>query len=67
MPPLHFLFHLYNRSTLKLEIYDDFLVERNYDKLSAKFIIGTSMVIEKARLSSYFLFLVRTTVLGERE
>ena len=37
---------------------DDFLVVRNYGKLSAKFLSGTSMVIEKVELLSYFYFLL---------
>ena len=34
---------------------------KNYGKLSAKFLLGTSTVIEKVELLSYFLFLARTT------
>ena len=39
-------------------MYDDFVVVRNYGKLSAKFLSGTSTVIEKAELLSYFEFLL---------
>ena len=46
--------HLYSQSTLLSEMYDDFLVVRNYGKLSAKFLLGTSTVIEKVGLLSYF-------------
>ena len=42
-------------------MYDDFLVVRNYGKLNAKFLLGTSTVIEKVGPLSHFLFLARTT------
>ena len=45
-----------------IRMYDDFLVVRNYGELSAKFLLGTSMVIEKAGSLLYFLFLARTTI-----
>ena len=61
MLPYNFQFHLYNQSTLKSVIYDDLLVVRNYGKLPAKFLLGTSTIIEKVGLLSYFLFLARTT------
>ena len=51
-----------NRSTLKSDMNDGFLVVRNYGKLSAKFLLGTSTVIEKVGFLSYFLFLARTTI-----
>ena len=44
------------------EMYDDFLVARNYGKLSAKFPSGTSAVIENVRLLPHFSFLARTTI-----
>ena len=43
-------------------MYDDFLVVRKYGKLSAKFLSGTSTVIEKVELLSHFLCLARTTI-----
>ena len=43
-------------------MYDDFSEVRNCGKLSVKFLLGTSAVIEKVGLLSYFLFLARTTV-----
>ena len=42
-------------------MYDD-LVVRIYGKLPAKFLLGTSTVIEKQRLMWYFLFLARETI-----
>ena len=62
MLPSHFQFYFYNRSTLKSEMYDNFLEVRNYGKLSAKFLLGTSVVIEKVRLMLCFWFLARTTI-----
>ena len=53
----NFQFHLYNWSTLKSEMYDLF-VARNYCKLSAKFLSGTSTVIEKVGLCRIFGFLL---------
>ena len=44
-------------------MYDEFLVLRNYGKLSAKIILGTSTVIEKMGLLSYFLFLARAAII----
>ena len=41
---------------------DAFLVIRNYGKLSAKFLLGTSTVIEKVGFLSYFFFLSQTTI-----
>ena len=55
----NFQFHLCNQSTLQSKTYDDFLVARNYGKLSAKLLLGTSTVTE-VELLSYFLFLART-------
>ena len=52
----YFQFHLYNRSTLKSEMYGEFLVMSNHGKLSAQFLLGTSTIIEKVGLLSYFLF-----------
>ena len=43
-------------------MYDDFLVISNCGKLSAKFVSGTLMVIEKVGFMSFFFsFLVQTT------
>ena len=53
---------LYNWSTLLSEMYDDFLAARNHGKLSANFLKGISMVIEKVGPFSYILFLARTTI-----
>ena len=50
----NFQFHLYSRSNHQSEMYDDFLVVRNYGKLYAKFLLGTSTVIEKVGLLTYF-------------
>ena len=41
------------------EMYDYCLVVKKYGKVSAKFLLGKSMVIEKVELLSYFLFLAR--------
>ena len=54
MLPCSSQFYLHNQWTLKSEMYDDFLEVRDYGKLSAKFILGTSTVIEKVGLLSYF-------------
>ena len=43
-------------------MYDDFLPVTIYGKLSTKFLLGTSVVIEKVGLLSYFLFVARTTI-----
>ena len=43
-------------------MFDDFLVVRNCGKLSAKFLLGTSVVIGKVGLWLYLLFLARTTI-----
>ena len=56
MPSYHFPFRLYNQWTLKSEMYDYFLSVRNYGKLSAKFLSGTSMVIEKGGTFVVFYF-----------
>ena len=39
-----------------------FLLVRNYGKLSAEFLLGTSAVIEKVGLLSYFDFFARTII-----
>ena len=46
MLPSNFPFHLYNWSTLYSEMCGDFLVVINYGKLSAKFFLGTTTVID---------------------
>ena len=53
MLPCNFQFHLYTRSTLKSEMYDDLLVVKNYGKLSDRFLLCTSTVIEKVELLSH--------------
>ena len=40
----------------------DFLAVKKYGKFPAKFLSGTSMVIENVGLLSYFLFLPRITI-----
>ena len=50
MLPCNIQFHLCDQSTFQSEMYDDFLVVRNYGKLSAKFLFSTSTVIEKVGL-----------------
>ena len=62
MLPCHFWFHVYSWPTLTSEMYNDSLGVRNCGKLSPKFLVGTSTVIEKVAPMSYFLFLARTIV-----
>ena len=62
MSPYNFQLHLYNRSKLKLEMYDAFSIVREYGKSSAKFLLGTTKVIERVELLWHFLFLAQTTI-----
>ena len=43
-------------------MHEAFLVAGSHGTLPAKFLSGTSTVIEKVGLLSYFLFLARTTI-----
>ena len=43
-------------------MYDYVLLVISYGKLSAKFVLGTSTIIEKMGLLSHFLFLAQTTI-----